>query len=120
MGIWRSLHEERSDARRRARGLVGKRKGRSSKAARRELALERFEDRLLLAGPQLISIIPNDGDLILAGQTRHAAPRELTFRFDSGQVIDDATLSGIQISRAGPDRALGTPDDVLIVPGFRG
>ncbi|MEX2558821.1 MAG: hypothetical protein WD403_02850, partial [Pirellulales bacterium] len=94
--------------------------GRARAAARRELVLERFEDRLLLAGPQLISIVPNDGDVLLAGQTRHTAPQELTFRFDEGQVIDAATLAGIQIVRAGADRALGTSDDVHVLPGFRG
>lgn len=66
--------------------------------ARRKLLMERFEDRAMLAGPQLISIIPNEGSILVDGDIRNVAPRELTFRFDQNQVIDVATLGGPQIA----------------------
>lgn len=85
---------------------------------RRQHLLETLESRQLLAGPQLIGIQPNDGDLIVDGSVRDTAPRVLTFRFDENQSIDPNTFDGIRISRAGGDGLLGTGDDVVINPGL--
>lgn len=89
----------------------------SRKQKRRHL-LETLEPRQLLAGPQLIGVQPNEGDLIDDGAVRSIAPRSLTFRFDEAQQIDPATFAGIQITRAGSDGAFGTADDVRIEPGL--
>jgi hypothetical protein len=89
----------------------------------RGLNLEPLEDRILMAiGPQLVSIQPNDGDdllidgLLPGGAIRHVAPRELTFKFNAGQIIDANTLGGIRITRAGADQMFGTLDDVPVDP----
>ena len=54
-----------------------------------------------------------------------ASPLQLTLHFNEGQVIDAATLAGIQITRAGADGTFYDPvtnpydtDDVVIVPGY--
>ena len=76
---------------------------------RRDMHIERLEDRQLLAGAQLIGIQPNDGALLQTGDIRNVAPADLTFRFDQNQVIDPASLGsstaagGIQITRANLD-----------------
>jgi hypothetical protein len=85
---------------------------------RRQSLLETLESRQLLAGPQLVGIQPNEGDLIVDGSVRNEAPRALTFRFDEVQQIDDQNLSGIQLQRAGGDGQFGTADDVTIQPGL--
>ncbi len=90
---------------------------RSSRKKRQHL-LESLESRQLLAGPQLIGIQPNDGELIVNGTIRDTAPRVLTLRFDANQQIDASTLDGIQITRSGNDNTFGTADDVRIVPGL--
>ncbi len=71
-----------------------------------------------MAGPQLIGIQPNEGELIVDGTVLHIAPRQLTMRFDDSQQIDAATLAGIQITRGGQDKVLGTADDVVVSPGL--
>jgi hypothetical protein len=72
--------------------------------AGRALRLESLEDRRLLAiGPQLIGVQPNQGDLLTEGTIRNVAPEELTFRFNEGQAIDEATLGSILVTRAGGD-----------------
>ncbi len=85
---------------------------------RRMHLLETLESRQLLAGPQLIGIQPNDGDLIVNGSIRDTAPRVLTFRFDENQVINTGTFDGIRVTRAGDDGILGTTDDIIINPGL--
>ncbi|WP_419194790.1 tandem-95 repeat protein [Novipirellula herctigrandis] len=85
---------------------------------RRQHILETLEARQLLAGPQLIGIQPNEGDLIVDGSVTEVAPRVLTFRFDQNQRIDPTTLDGIKIARAGQDDLFNTPDDVAINPGL--
>ncbi|MCL4201298.1 MAG: pre-peptidase C-terminal domain-containing protein [Pirellulaceae bacterium] len=94
-------------SRRSSSQLKKKRQGRvaSQKLGRgRTLRLEGLEDRRLLAiGPQLIGVQPNRGDLLTDGTIRNVAPEELTFRFNEGQVIDDATLGSILVTRAGGD-----------------
>lgn len=124
MGIWNSfnpdsIHTSASE-RRKVREERNRQRKRRRGGAKRASRLEQFEPRNLLAGPELISIIPNAGDVLLDGQIRHSAPRELTIRFNQGQVIDPTTLGGIQIVRGGVDRVIGTPDDVSVVPGFAG
>ena len=59
---------------------------------RRDMHIERLEDRQLLAGAQLIGIQPNDGALLQTGDIRNVAPADLTFRFDQNQIIDPASL----------------------------
>ncbi len=65
--------------------------------------LETLEQRQLLAGPDLIAIQPNQGSLLFDGAELTVQPRELVFQFDAATEIDPATLSGIQITRAGGD-----------------
>ena len=121
MGMWRSWHpfqfpEQDRSRRRRA----GKRERAVRPAVRRELLLEHFEQRLMLTGPQLISIIPDDGGLLLPGDTLNIAPRELTFNFDQNQTINASTLAGIELVRSGGDGAFGNSNDVQITPGYIG
>jgi Bacterial Ig domain/Bacterial pre-peptidase C-terminal domain/Dockerin type I domain/GEVED domain len=82
-------------------------KTRARKSFRKSL-VETLEDRKLMAvGPQLIGIQPNNSDLIENGVVRDVAPRELTFRFDDTQIIDQATTSGIRLTRSGGDGSFG-------------
>ncbi|MEO1618338.1 MAG: peptidase, partial [Planctomycetota bacterium] len=78
---------------------------------------ETLEQRQLLAGPQLIGIQPNEGELIVDGSVRDTAPRSLTFRFDQDQQIDANTLDAIQITRSGADGRFGTADDQVVPVG---
>lgn len=120
MGIW-AFDEVRARATRKTKrsNLAGKNPRPKS---RRGLLVESLEQRAMMAiSPTLAGIIPNDGDLIINGQTRHVAPNELTFRFSDGQTIDPATLAnGIQIVRSGGDGVYGNGNDSVIVPGFIG
>lgn len=88
----------------------------ATRQARRRHLLETLEPRQLLAGPQLIGVQPNQGDLIDEGIVRSVAPRTLTFRFDESQTIDLATAEGIRITRSGGDGVFGTAQDVMIRP----
>ncbi|TWU25140.1 hypothetical protein Pla52o_14380 [Novipirellula galeiformis] len=90
----------------------------SRKKSRRQHILETLEARQLLAGPQLIGIQPNEGDLIVDGSVRNTAPSVLTFRFDENQQINADTLDGIRITRPGADGIFQTPDDIRITPGL--
>ncbi len=91
---------------------------RVTRKARRQHLLETLEARQLLAGPQLIGIQPNEGELIDNGDVRQIAPRVLTFRFDEDQRLDANTLSAIQLTRSGRDGQFGTADDVRVTPGL--
>ena len=96
-------------------------KGKLGKQSERRL--ESLEGRLLLtSGPQLISIIPNDGNLLLPNDTLHSAPTQFTFRFllGAGEKLDPNTLSGIELTRSGGDGTFGNGNDVQIVPGYEG
>ena len=62
-----------------------------------------MESRQLLAGPELIGIQPNEGDLLFSGDTLDFSPKELVFRFDDNTRIDESTLDAIRITRAGED-----------------
>ncbi|TWT73866.1 GEVED domain-containing protein [Allorhodopirellula solitaria] len=109
-----SASSERSD---RSRRRESKRRG-ASRVSRRQHLLETLEPRQLLAGPQLIGVQPNEGELIDNGDVRDVAPQVLTFRFDEDQQIDANTLDAVQITRSGRDGAFGTADDVRIEPGL--
>lgn len=100
------------------KSIGNQRSGKRAHQKRRQHLLETLESRQLLAGPQLIGIQPNDGDLIVDGSIRNEAPTSLTFRFDENQQIDPDTFSGIRLERAGEDGQFGTDDDVLIQPGL--
>ncbi len=90
----------------------------------RRLLSESLEQRQLLAGPDLIGIQPNEGQLIQGGEVLSVSPRELVFRFDDQSDLDPLTIaSGISITRAGDDRGfesatattdLGTGGTVLL------
>ncbi|HEV3343750.1 MAG TPA: hypothetical protein VG125_25480, partial [Pirellulales bacterium] len=122
MGIWHPFHRFRESSpnpgERRPRR---KRPARRAGQERREMHMERFEDRCLLTtGPQLISIIPDNGGLLLPGETLNIAPTQLTFSFDQNQVINASTLGGIELVRSGGDGVFGNSNDVTITPGFVG
>ncbi|MFG0290518.1 MAG: GEVED domain-containing protein [Rhodopirellula sp. JB044] len=98
----------------------------------RRLHSQPLEARQLLAGPELVGIQPNSGELIRGGtsiensslfgtEVLQTAPNELRFRFDSNSAIDvdtllnpatanDDTLSplGLSITRAGSDQRFET------------
>ncbi len=118
----------------------GTRKGgkRSSSARSRRAAIERrlhsqtLEPRQLLAGPELVGIQPNSGQLIQGGSSLgnapvvnatvlQTSPNELLFQFDDNSSIDVATLlnpvaanddgvspRGLSITRAGTDGGFET------------
>ena len=69
----------------------------------RRSLLESLEQRHLMAGPNLVAIQPNEGQLLVDGAQLTTAPRELVFRFDDNSTIDPATLDGIRITRRGAD-----------------
>ena len=74
----------------------------------RQMLSEHLESRqLLIAGPLLVGVQPNNSDLLVDGDVRTEAPRELTFRFDDAQIIDAATLDGIRLTQAGGDGSFG-------------
>ncbi len=115
-----ALHETRADL-----SQVKKNRKKLREAlkqlGRRRLRLEQLEERQLLAvGPQLIGIQPNSGTLLNDGDVRHAAPSDITFRFDENALIDPATLGGIRLVRSGFDGVMGNGNDVAIQPGFIG
>lgn len=86
---------------------------------RRALRHEILEDRRLMAvGPQLLGIDHNNGVLIQDGSIHNTAPRELTFRFDEGQILDRATLGGIRLIRSGFDGVFDNGNDVTINPAY--
>jgi hypothetical protein len=106
-----------------------RRQERLRKAIRRQLQLETLEDRRVFASPQLVSINPNTGDFFnIAGtgpgadNLREVAPKELTFRFADGQIINPAraTAANFIVKSAGPNGTLGNADDITITPGYVG
>jgi len=105
------------------RSKAGRRRGSRGLEKNRDLQIEHFESRLLLtSGPQLISIIPNDGSLLLPNETVHTAPTQLTFRFllSAGETLNPNTLNGIELSGSGGDGVFGNGNDVPITPGYIG
>ena len=84
-------------------------------------ATENLETRSLLTAPTLVAIRPNVGDILIEGETRNVAPREVTLQFNPGQVISTANLaSSIQVTRGGVDRTLNGIGDVPVTVGFVG
>ncbi|QEG01009.1 Matrixin [Stieleria maiorica] len=72
---------------------------------------------------RLQSVNPNAGDLFSRDElnVEFTAPTELKFRFTGDSAVNPSTLAdGIRISYAGIDEISGTPDDVVITPGFLG
>ena len=117
-----SATQSSSNSKRRDRQFAGNTRGKEgslhSRIKRRQHLLETLETRQLLAGPQLIGIQPNEGDLIVNGSELRVAPRVLTFAFDQNQQIDTATLDGIRVTRSGDDGLFNTSDDIRITPGL--
>ena len=107
------------DVSRRSRGPASstRRGDQRRRVLRRQHLLETLESRQLLAGPQLIGIQPNEGELIVDGTVRDTAPRSLTFRFDEDQQIAPNTFDAIRLTRSGPDGVFDSGDDVRITPG---
>ena len=100
MGSWGALCQTARRKWQHGRREMAAADAESTRQRHRELQLERFEERVLLAiSPQLIAVIPNQGALLNDGDTLNASLRELTFRFDEGQVIDPATVAAIRIER---------------------
>ncbi|MHB8969228.1 MAG: choice-of-anchor L domain-containing protein [Pirellulaceae bacterium] len=108
MAIRRSHKLGKSRQNRRNSSLRDQRRG------ERGLRIETLEDRRLMAvGPQLIGIQPNVGELLLPGQIRNEAPRELSLSFSAvgGLAADSLPTSesilspydSIQITRSGLD-----------------
>jgi hypothetical protein len=121
MAIWQNS-SSRSDATKPS--IRKSRKAAQSQRLRfRSLHLEPFEERTLFAiGPSLVGIIEPDGTVLAAKQILHAAPTQLTLRFDSA--IDPSTLStngvaAIQFMRS-VDGTLGNSNDAPIGLGFVG
>ncbi len=75
---------------------------------------------VLATNPFLQAVAVDDGSLL--ANIENTAPREMTLRFDADQIISTqaSSLGGITLVHGGQDRQLGTPDDVTVVPGFRG
>lgn len=76
------------------------------------MSVEHLEPKMMLTGPQIVGITPSAGELLEDGDVRNTAPQELTFRFDENQIIDAATLGGIELVR--------TDTGQTIQPGFVG
>ncbi len=121
-----------SDASRSVRTIRSSTK-KSTRKKRRRNILETLEPRQLLAGPQLIGVQPNDGDLIVDGSIVNTPPRVLTLRFDEDQRIDPTTLDddnpntvfdGIRLTRSGGDDRFGPApgtgniNDVIVTPAL--
>ena len=84
-------------------------------------ASEELEIRSLLTSPTLVAIRPNVGDILLEGETRTVAPRQVTLQFNPGQELDASTLAGaISVERAGHDGAFDSVGDVPVTIGFVG
>ncbi|MEO1524376.1 MAG: GEVED domain-containing protein [Planctomycetota bacterium] len=94
----------------RVSGIKRDRRSRKRRDEKRRTLLQNLESRQLLAGPDLIGIQPNEGDLLVDGSVLLVSPNELVFRFDDDTTIDPATLGdaenagAIRITRAGEDR----------------
>lgn len=77
---------------------------------------------LLAIGPQLVAVNPSNGSQLSFTATTNlsVAPRDLTFRFNEGQAIDQATIDqGIRIVRSGLDGEF-VNDAIDVEPGYAG
>ena len=80
-----------------------RRRGQRARQRQWSRAIERLEERCLLAAPELVAVLPNVGSFLVDNQVRTQAPDELTLRFSPGQSIDVNSLGGIVLTRAGFD-----------------
>ena len=128
MGFWDSLRRfsgRRADAR---LGFGGsRRRGQDARSLKgRELKMEQFEDRVLLAitptTPDLVAVIPTEGGFMLDGDVLHVAPRDLLLRFNEGQSLDPSptNLAAIQFVRSGGDGTFTDGNEELIDIGWAG
>ena len=74
--------------------------------------------------PRLLSIAPNSGQLldpnvgnVASANVLSVSPRELVFRFNGSQAIDDQSLTGIRITRSGGDDDFSN-GSILVTPNF--
>jgi len=80
-----------------------------------------LESRAMLAGPQLVSVVPNTGGFLADGQTLTEAPRELTITLSPGAALDSTTVAdSVSVHTIGADGAWGTADDVAVSLGYVG
>lgn len=116
MAIWHrqpSAESSRTSRKRRAQ-----RKQADLKQNLRHTQVESLERRQLFAvSPQLVAIVPNVGDLLQSGDVLDQAPRELTFRFDESQRINEASAQrgGVQVIRS-VDGIFGNGNDINVTP----
>lgn len=88
---------------RRTPSRVNRDRQRRSRLEKRRSLVENLETRQLLAGPELVGIQPNEGDLLNDGTVLQVSPRELVFQFDDDARLDPDTLGAIRITRSGED-----------------
>ncbi|MFN7803682.1 MAG: hypothetical protein ACK5TO_06695, partial [Planctomycetaceae bacterium] len=82
---------------------------------------EILERRAMLAGPQLVSVVPNTGGFLADGQTLTEAPRELTITLSPGAALDATTVAdSIAVRKIGADGVWGSADDVAVPLGYVG
>jgi len=85
------------------------------------VSAEILENRALLAGPQLVSVVSNTGVYLADGQSLNEAPRELAITLSPGAALDATTVPGsIEVHRIGSDGLWGTTDDVAVPLGYVG
>ncbi|MEZ6117285.1 MAG: hypothetical protein R3C28_12010 [Pirellulaceae bacterium] len=84
--------------------------------------VESLEQRMLLTTtPQLIGILPNDGEILEEGQVLNTAPTELTFRFTENSSLEGVDIaSQIRIIRSGQDGVFTNGNNIVITPGYAG
>ncbi len=129
MGILESLRPlfGHSSAGREAKVRKSKRSGRGNSRVEatgrqkpRKLLIEQFEKRELLSlAPNLVAVIPNEGQIMDPGATLLLGPRELLLRFNEGQNIDANSLGGILFVRSN-NGIFGDGDDQLVPLGYAG
>ena len=88
----------------RVSGAKRDRRSRKRRDEKRRSLVQNLESRQLLAGPDLIGVQPNEGELLVDGSVLLVSPNELVFRFSDETNIDPDTVGAIQITRAGEDR----------------
>jgi hypothetical protein len=97
-----------------------KAEGAGKKTRPRKLSLEQFEKRELLSiAPNLVAVIPNEGQVLEPGSTLFLGPRELLLRFNEGQQIDSTSLGGILFVRS-VDGTFDNGDDQVVSIGYAG
>ena len=120
MGRWNPLR--RGSVVEPVRSRSRKPRGDQKALRHRGLRIEQCESRMLLSILDLAAVIGSDGTKYLPADrpVLTVAPKQMTFELSLDQTVDAKTLSGIQITRAGPDKLFNTNDDVVIQPGWSG